>query len=228
LRARGPQILGAITAVTLSGARAYAPFYGYGDGDELRPTQYYLNKLPRAVAELLPELDVLAEPPTRPAQDGFGAPWREPWVSETEDRSRRVEVDLEVVERGLRGHVETEHALGAALRELGIAPLSPTAGEPNFDLAWTHGGTTFVAEIKSTTDGYEERQLRLGLGQVLRYRSVLSGALARPVCAVLVPERTPRDPTWETTCRDVGVELVPRDQLKTRVAALLHRHSGQS
>jgi hypothetical protein len=221
LRARGAEILDAIRAATPSGARAYAPFYGYGEADELRPTQYYLNKLPRAVAELLPEVDVFARPATSRAEAGLGMPWREPWVTETGDRSRNVEVDVEVVERGLRGHVETEHALAAALRELGIEPRSPTAGEPSFDIAWTYGATTYVAEVKSTTDRNEERQLRLGLGQVLRYRSVLSEALGRPVSAVLVPERAPWDPTWESTCASVGVALVPRDQLGERLGRFI-------
>jgi hypothetical protein len=221
LRARGPEILATISSVAPSGSPAYAPFYGYGGANELRPTQYYLNKLPRAVAELLPEVDLVGQPQAHQRNDGLGVPWREPWVTETQDRSRNVEIDLEVIERGLRGHVETEHALAVALRELGIEPRSPTASEPNFDLAWTHGATSYVAEVKSTTDRNEERQLRLGLGQVLRYRSVLSEALGRPVLAALVPERTPRDPTWETTCSGVGVMLLPRDQLAERLPGFI-------
>jgi hypothetical protein len=89
----------------------------------------------------------------------------------------------------------------------------PSAGEPNFDVAWTHGARTYVAEVKSTTDRNEERQLRLGLGQVLRYRSFLSEALGQPVSAVLVPERAPRDPIWESTCTSVDVALIPSVQL---------------
>ena len=226
LRARGAEILDAIRAATPSGAPAYAPFYGYGDAREVRPTQYYLNKLPRAVAELLLEREPSVAPPTRRVATELGVPWRAPWVTESEDRSRNVEVDLELVERGLRGHVETEHALATALRDLGIEPRSPTAGEPNFDVAWTHDATTYVAEVKSTTYRNEERQLRLGLGQVLRYRSILSAALGRPVSAVLVPERTPRDSTWETTCEDVGVALLPRDRLGARLARLIDAAPG--
>ena len=73
-----------------------------------RPTQYYLNKLPRAAAELLPALAAVGQPSPGVAP---GTSWREPWVTESENRSRSVEVDVEVVERGLRGHVETERAL---------------------------------------------------------------------------------------------------------------------
>lgn len=221
LRAKGPQILATIDAATSTGVPVYAPFYGYGEDNELRPTQYYLSKLPHAVAHLLPELRALTQPPEGTVQDVVGTAWREPWVTETEDRSRSIEVDVEVVERGLRGHVDTERALADALRALGIEPRSPTAGDPNFDLAWTQGATTFVAEIKSTTDRNEERQLRLGLGQVLRYRAMLTAALGRPVSAVLVPERTPRDPSWQDTCASVDVALLPRDQLAQRLGRVL-------
>jgi hypothetical protein len=228
LRARGAEMLVAISVVAPAGAPAYAPFYGYGDANELRPTQYYLNKLPRAVAELMPELDLFTPTPTTRVEHALGVPWREPWVTETEDRWRNVEIDVEIVERGLRGHVETEHALVAALRELGIQPRSANAGEPNFDLAWTHGESIYVAEVKSTTDRNEERQLRLGLGQVLRYRFVLSETHGQRVSAALVPERTPRDPTWESTCASVGVALLPGDQLDERLRRLLGKDVSPS
>jgi hypothetical protein len=88
-------------------------------------------------------------------------------------------------------------------------------------VAWTHNGTTYVAQIKSTTDHNEERQLRLGLGQVLRYRAMLATVSDGPVRAVLVPERTPRDPSWDSTCAGVNVALIPRDQLDERLPVLL-------
>jgi hypothetical protein len=43
-----------------------------------------------------------------------------------------------------------------------------------FDLAWQIGRTLFVAQVKSLTLRNEEKQLRLGLGQVLRYADLLS------------------------------------------------------
>jgi hypothetical protein len=110
--------------------------------------------------------------------------------------------------RGLRGHVETELEV---LRTLDIEPRSPPPQGPNVDVAWEHDGTVYVAEIMSTTDRNEERQLRLGLGQALRYRSMIASRTSRRVGAVLVPERRPRDDTWKATCENVGVHLVPRD-----------------
>ena len=51
-----------------------------------------------------------------------------------------------------------------------------------------------MAEIKSITADNEEEQLRLGLGQVLRYRQRLLALGHECVVAVLVPERQPHDP----------------------------------
>jgi hypothetical protein len=128
---------------------------------------------------------------------------------------------LETVERGLRGHVDTEQVLVAALRERGIEPWSPRAREPNFDVAWQHGEDLFVAEVKSTTAANEERQLRLGLGQVLRYRALLAARASRRVHAVLVPEREPADRSWRRTCAEVDVTLIPHGALGSGLDELL-------
>lgn len=52
------------------------------------------------------------------------------------------------------------------------------------------GETYWVAEVKSTTNENEEKQLRLGLGQVLRYHHVSNQS--RKTRAVLVAEGTTR------------------------------------
>jgi len=63
-----------------------------------------------------------------------------------------------------------------------------------------------VAEVKSITPANEERQLRLGLGQVLRYRQVLTTrGSVRPILAI---ERAPQDVSWSTLCSELGVRLV--------------------
>lgn len=226
LRAHGPPVLHAIEQTAPPKRPAYAPFFGYGIDDELRPTQFYLTKLPRAVVDIL-SLDDAIERVTADPDDApqVGAEWREPWVSESDDSVRQIEVDVEVIERGLRGHVETERALGAALHTVEIAPLAPSGPDPKFDLAWIHRDTFFVAEVKSITDRNEERQLRLGLGQVMRYRSQLRAALKLPVVAVLVPERSPRDETWASACAEADVVLLPGDALPKGLHALLSRDS---
>ncbi|MGP7999753.1 MAG: hypothetical protein ACLPKI_20910 [Streptosporangiaceae bacterium] len=85
----------------------------------------------------------------------------------------------------------------------------------------------FVAEVKSITDGNEEEQLRLGLGQVLRYRHHLTRLGHQYVVAVLVPERTPRDASWNSLCSDLGVMLVSRPMLPSIQALVAGQPAGQ-
>lgn len=117
------------------------------------------------------------------------------------------EVDPHIVERGNRGHAITQNALADFLRSNGMVPRSPATDEPDYDLGWSAAGTTLVSEVKSITDANEEKQLRLGLGQVLRYRQVLSKRYA-VVVAVLAAEREPRDPAWLELCTALEVILV--------------------
>jgi hypothetical protein len=116
------------------------------------------------------------------------------------------ETDPDKVDRGNQGHADTQDGLARFLRDSGIEPLAPAADDPEFDLAWDHDGIVHVAEVKSITDANEETQLRLGLGQVLRYRHSLASR-GRKVVAVLVPERRPADESWLVLCRDLGVVL---------------------
>ena len=67
----------------------------------------------------------------------------------------------------------------------------------------------------------EERQLRLGLGQIIRFRSLLASRLDRQVRTVLVPEQRSRDDAWRATCKGVGVELIAADELARRLPSLL-------
>jgi hypothetical protein len=76
-------------------------------------------------------------------------------------------------------------------------------------------GRRFVAEVKSITPHNEEKQLRLGLGQVLRY----SYQLGTPAVPVLVAERPPQDPGWEKLCEHLGVILVWPEVFAARLAA---------
>lgn len=114
--------------------------------------------------------------------------------------------DPDVLDRGTRGHRKTRNSLAAYLQSAGIEPRDPEA-QPLFDLAWRDGGVLFVAEVKSLTSKNEEHQLRLGLGQVLRYRDQLAQGTER-VVAVLVVEREPSDLTWLRLCSALGVPLV--------------------
>jgi hypothetical protein len=121
-------------------------------------------------------------------------------------RDQSFTYNTEKVERGKKGHVDTQNALARFLQERGLVPRSPAANEPDFDLAWMSGETVFVAEVKSTTPENEEHQLRLGLGQVLWYRHRLARG-GRRVVAVLVPERKPKERDWLELCQTLEVHI---------------------
>jgi hypothetical protein len=150
----------------------------------------------------------------RTASFGVGAPYRQVPVTELSGTRDPFSVDPALVERGLRGHTDTQNELASVLSNAGIEPRRGLPSGPNFDLAWQKNGTIFVAEVKSITDDNEEHQLRLGLGQVLRYRQRLAALGHDRVVAVLVPERQPRDPSWRERCQDLGVVLLCRNELK--------------
>jgi hypothetical protein len=82
-------------------------------------------------------------------------------------------------------------------------------GDPVFDLLLEKGeyGLRIVVEVKSTTGTTEEKQLRLALGQVLRYRQVLSLG-GNEVAAWIAIENPPRDESWIDLCSSAGVTLV--------------------
>jgi hypothetical protein len=150
----------------------------------------------------------------RTASPGLGAPYRQVPVTEGSGSRDPFSVDPALVERGMRGHTDTQNELASVLSNAGIEPRRGLPPGPNFDLAWQKNRTVFVAEVKSITAENEEHQLRLGLGQVLRYRQRLSALGHDRVVAVLVPERQPRDPSWRGLCQELGVVLLCRNELE--------------
>jgi hypothetical protein len=150
--------------------------------------------------------------PLRPRPPGRadatpGTSYREADEDATTAGRDPFEIDPTLVDRALRGHATTQNALAKLLRTRDLAPRSPLPGEPQFDIAWLDGQSLFVAEVKSLTKRNEEQQLRLGLGQVLRYRNLLADGHSK-VVAVLAIERAPSDERWLTLCRELGVRLV--------------------
>lgn len=198
------------------GRPIYFPF-ALSDRRSLRPTQCYLTKLPEDVIVLFDALAAAAVVDTGIAAVGLGSGSSSIFELGTEYRPAAEEaasserdafaVDPAVVERGLRGHARTQNALAAFVRTLGCEPRSPLPTEPNFDLAWTLRGTRFVAEVKSTTESNAEKQMRLGLGQVLRYRQLLAPG-GGGIVAVLAIESAPVDVRWQALSESVGVRLV--------------------
>jgi hypothetical protein len=128
--------------------------------------------------------------------------------------------DPDVVDRGRRGHAKTQNQLAEVVKAKGHEPRLPAAGEPGFDLAWEIGGHIYVTEVKSLTPGNEERQLRLGLGQVLRYRQPLARP-GRNVTAVLAVEHKPTDPTWQHLCQELGIILLWPENMATIIQSMV-------
>lgn len=192
------------------GKSPYFPFQLRGDG--LRIAQGYLFKLPAALvahfASLAAAVDVAelrAAPAASSPRVPVGRSYRRADTAATVAERDPFPVDPAVVERSLRSHALLQNELADTVRAAGFEPQSPN-GSAAFDLAWHEGDVLWVAEIKSLTAANEERQLRLGLGQLLRYRHMLAGE-ARAVRAMLYVERRPRDDAWLELCRSVDVVL---------------------
>jgi hypothetical protein len=137
--------------------------------------------------------------------------------------SRKFDTNPDLHERGRVQHARIQNALARTLRQYGITPWSAQAtGDASFDIAWLWNRALWVGEVKSLTRSNEERQLRLGLGQVLRYHDLLAeSAAARTVRPWLIVEREPSDPGWRRLCERHAVALVVPEQFAERIAALL-------
>lgn len=133
-------------------------------------------------------------------------------------RSDPFERDPDKIDRGNQAHADTQDELARFIQAQGMSPLRPDGTGPDFDLAWERGDTLFVAEVKSTTEENQEKQLRLGLGQVLRYRHLLQNIRPK-VVGVLVAENAPHDETWLEACNQVGVTLVWRGSFDSLLAS---------
>lgn len=199
------------------GRSLYFPFQ-LSESRPLRAFQGYLTKFPSGLVAAIPQLaDVGAvaaqtrptaeEPAPAADREELGTEYRSANPNARTAKREPFSIDPDLVDRALRGHAETQEALAAAVRAADLTPRSPVPGEPVFDIAWDDGDDIVVAEVKSLTKRNEERQLRLALGQVIRYAHLLSvkGSSVRKVIAV---EREPSDPSWAELCAQSGVTLV--------------------
>ncbi|HEX4805066.1 MAG TPA: hypothetical protein VFU94_04125 [Conexibacter sp.] len=192
------------------GDKPYFPFQLRRDG--LRIGQGYLFKLPAALVAHFPPLaaavgesELRDSPAADPAREPAGRGYRRADTTATVAERDPFPVDPAVVERSLRSHALLQNELADMVSAAGYEPRSPD-GTAFFDLAWHEEDVLWVAEVKSLTAANEERQLRLGLGQLLRYRHMLAGQ-AREVRAMLYVERRPRDNAWIEVCEAVDVVL---------------------
>ncbi len=155
----------------------------------------------------------------------LGAEYREADESSSSAAPEPFEVDPDVRDRGTRAHAVTQNALSEVVRRRGFTPRSPLRGEPNYDIAWEEGSAFVVAEVKSVTHRNAEKQLRLALGQVLRYRSLLQPD-RRTVRTVIALSSAPRDEAWVALCEEHDVGLIWMPGLATGLASWLGEPLG--
>lgn len=195
------------------GKPLYLPFQLRGDG--LRAAQGYLTKMPAELIEVLPKLPHLLDdapaafPPPRAIPTGTdpGQIYNRASIAAPQVTRDPFSTDPAVVERGTRSHSELQNLLADHLFRRDLEPRSPGPLDPAWDVLWQQGDEVWVAEIKSLTRDNEERQLRLGLGQVLIYRQRLR-ATYPSVQAVLMVEWEPADPDWHALCDELDVLLL--------------------
>jgi hypothetical protein len=116
--------------------------------------------------------------------------------------------DPDIAGRGLAAHNRTQNQIAEIVRGFGWVPRSPASNEPDFDVAWKVKDTFFVCEVKSLSPTNEERQLRMAVGQVIRYRQKLNAAGYEPVMPVIAIEIPPQDQSWDRLCENENIALV--------------------
>jgi hypothetical protein len=122
-------------------------------------------------------------------------------------QAERTGPDPDVAGRGLAAHNRTQNLLAQAVEAAGYSPRRPGEEEPNFDLAWEAGEEICVAEVKSLTPQSEERQLRMALGQVSRYRQLLAHQTGSRVRALIATEYEPADASWLELAEEQAITL---------------------
>lgn len=143
-----------------------------------------------------------------------GSEYVQPTRNKSTEGKRVFEIDPDLVDRGTSAHMDVQDQLADAVRSAGLTPQSPASHDPQFDVAWQINGSVFVAEVKSVTKENEDRQLRLGLGQVLCYAFLLDWPGVNDVQPVLAVERPPTDEYWDELCKEHGVILTWPDEFQ--------------
>ena len=135
-------------------------------------------------------------------------------------KHKPFEIDPDVVDRGSQAHRRIQNKVAAIPQSNGIAAQSPNNTTINFDIGWAVGNSYFIAEVKSVTKKNEEKQLRLGLGQILRYASLVSPESKKTIKPILIAEAV-HDPSWYDTCASVGVRLIESKDIETQLDSIL-------
>jgi tetratricopeptide (TPR) repeat protein len=134
-------------------------------------------------------------------------------------RSDLVAAEYNALERAVRSHALIQNAVAAAAAAAGLHPWSPSGCAPAFDIAVSaDDDRVFLVEVKSATPENLELQLRIGLGQVMRYAHLLRSH-AQVVIPVIAIELRP-DQTWVELLTDLGVGLLVYGSIPSDLARL--------
>lgn len=131
-----------------------------------------------------------------------------------------IEQDWDALDRATRAHMDLQNRIAAIVASAGLVPLSPAPGDPQYDIAWKPRGRFVVCEVKSSNEDNARQQLRLGLGQVIEYRTVLASTLSVEVIAAIACETLPPVATRRAIA-SAGVRLVGGASLESDLGALL-------
>jgi hypothetical protein len=110
-------------------------------------------------------------------------------------------------ERGVQSHAAIQNAVAEVAAEHGLSRWSPAGRRPEFDVVlMDDSGTAYVVEVKSATSGNIEHQMRMALGQVLRYSHEVQKVTSR-VRSIIAVELAP-DAAWSELLDGLGIGLL--------------------
>ena len=154
-----------------------------------------------------------------PPDQGFGAKYRPASRNAaTQPDDVVLKIDLAALEAATARHMKLQDGLAATLTQRGIEPRSPSGSQPLFDLAFQCGGARYVVEVKGG-DPASNQQVRYGVGQVLEYAHLLSGA-DPPVIPVILFESAPPEP-WVELLSELGVQVLISSELDESLSTLV-------
>jgi transcriptional regulator with XRE-family HTH domain len=153
------------------------------------------------------EADV-EDPPSKVSETYRTAP-EDSKVAQTDPFER----DPQQLERALNAHGVLQNAVARWAEAHDFQTISPAATDPQFDIAYRLPDETLVlVEVKSATPENFEGQLRIGLGQLLRYGEVMRNR-GEHVRFAIAAELEVVDDDWLSLFRRLGVTVVAAENL---------------
>jgi hypothetical protein len=154
------------------------------------------------------------------APPGVGTAYRQ--AAEIKGDARNLNDNWDLIDRSTAEHMAIQNGIAATLEAYGLQPLSPSVGDPQFDLAAVVANRLLLVEVKSANDENKVQQARLGIGQVLEYRGELRARVRQPIEAVVVLGAPPLARS-ASAGREASVTVVGVSQFEQ---AVLIRHFG--